>query len=386
MKTGFENIRHADPGVAGRLRVSVIVPAFNAEQTIGACLESLLRQTYEPLEIIVVDDFSQDATSEVAARYGVSLVQLNRNGGPGLARNAGAARARGDVLAFTDADCVAPPDWLERMLEALDAPGVVAVTGGYAGAVQPSFLTRLQHLIIASRQAHLPRTIQSTISSNLVCRASAFRAIGGFPLYYKKRDLARPIWGNEDEEIGFLLAQAGGQIRWIPGVGVYHQFRSSLFSYLRQQRFYARSILVSHLRFPQMARAASNYSRRSGAAQVLAALGTLLGATGAVAAGFCPDEAALSKAVELLCHDLVKAAAFGLLAVAATLYLLFPVPMLAELRAGGQPISFLLRAYPILLAVPMAWLAGAIQGALSGLGGFVDGNDGRRPAPAAANQ
>ncbi len=228
--------------------VTVIVPAHNARDTIGACIESLLGQTRRPDEVIIVDDCSDDDTAAVASRYGVKIIRLETNSGPGIARNAGAAMATGEVLAFTDSDCVAPPDWLERILGALDAPGVVAATGGYAGPIQDGFLTRFQHLVIRQRQSALPPEIDSTITSNLACLKSAFQSVGGFPLYYRKRDPSRPVWGNEDEELGFLLARAGGKIRWMSDNGVLHLFRLTLRGYLRQQRFYAERIIMSHFR------------------------------------------------------------------------------------------------------------------------------------------
>jgi len=369
-----------------RQTISVIVPAYNAATTIAGCVESLLGQTMAPAEVIVVDDCSRDATAEVAARYGVTLIRLARNSGPGVARNAGAAVARGDILAFTDSDCVAPAHWLERMAAALDEPPVVAATGGYAGPLRPAFLTRLQHLVLRERQAGLPRKIQSTISSNLVCRKGAFQAVGGFPLYYSRRHAAKPIWGNEDEELGFLLTRAGGEIRWVADTGVFHAFRQDLLGYLRQQRFYAHSILVSHLRFREMTRTQSNYSRSSGAAQVVAAFGVALGASGVGVGALLPDEVVASGMLALLYADGLQWIASGLLAIAAPVYLLSPVPMLKGLRRRGERLGFLLRAYPVLLAVPMAWLTGAVSGAFSSLGGFVDGNCKRHRAPAAADR
>lgn len=96
--------------------ISVIVPAFNAEGTIERALESVLRQSYRPLEVVVVDDASRDRTCEVVQQWSglpVSLVRHDRNKGPGATRNSGIQSARGEYLAFLDAD----DEWTEEKLE-----------------------------------------------------------------------------------------------------------------------------------------------------------------------------------------------------------------------------------------------------------------------------
>lgn len=348
--------------------VTIIVPAYNAQGTIGACIESLLGQTRRPDEVIIVDDSSRDDTALVALKYGVKVIKLEKNSGPGVARNIGAAAATGEILAFTDSDCVAPPDWLERIVGALDAPGVVAATGGYAGPVQDGFLTRLQHLIIRQRQSTLPPEIDSTITSNFSCLKTAFESVGGFPLYYIKRDPMKPVWGNEDEELGFLLARAGGKIRWMPDIGVLHLFRLSLRGYLRQQRFYAERIIMSHFRFPEMAKSRTNYSRFSGLLHLGSVFGVGLSLGGLVA------------------FDAMNWLAAGMLAVFAPLYLLLPIPVLLDLWRQDQNLKFIAQSYPILLAVDVAWLWGAITGTILSFGGFIDGNQESSATSAAADQ
>ena len=96
--------------------ISVVVPAYNEEENITACLESLNCQTLPraEYEIIVVDGNSKDRTRELAIPL-ADLVFIQESRRVGGARNDGALRARGEILATTDADCVLPPDWLERI-------------------------------------------------------------------------------------------------------------------------------------------------------------------------------------------------------------------------------------------------------------------------------
>jgi len=359
------------PKAAPRWTVSVVVPAYNAEATIGVCIESLLAQTRAPDEIIVVDDASTDGTAGIVARYPVRLVRLVQNSGPGVARNEGVKAASGDILAFTDSDCVTPPDWLARIVRELDDESIVAVTGGYAGTSASGFLPLLQHFVLRERQASLPDEIASTITSNFACRRRAFEAVGGFPLYYRKRGPRRPIWGNEDEELGFLLTRAGGRIRWLRDVGVLHRFRPGLWGYLSQQKFYAERIVMSHFRFPEMRKTRTNYSRRSGAISVLSAGGS---ASGVASSMTClPD----------LYREPDDCTTIWFFVVAALLlWLLSPITAVTALRQYAQGWRFLLGAYGVALLVSFSWLWGVVPGIILSLGGFIDENNRSRPASA----
>ncbi len=361
--------------------ISVIVPAYNAAATLDACLRSLFGQTLRPVEVIVVDDASVDDTVAVALRCGAKVLRRESNGGPGMARNDGARSALGDILAFTDADCIAPADWLERMVAAASEPGVVAATGGYGGPACDGFLPMLQHLAIRERQASLPNEIESTITSNLVCRASAFHAAGGFPRYFRRFDLDRPVWGNEDEELGYLISRTG-KVRWVSEDGVRHAFRRTAGGFLRQQAFYAERIVMSHFRFLGMAASRTNYSRRSG----LLHLGVTLAVTvGTLLIGGCAvigsSNAMAENGVDVFC-TIVAAA----LVTIMPLFLLLPLPVVRYLRRQGMSAMFVLRAYPVLVAIELAWLYGAIRGTFLSLGGFIDGHDTTRAAPAAPDR
>lgn len=83
--------------------VSVIIPAYNEERAVSDCLDSLAKQSYRPLEVIVVDDGSSDKTKDQIKKFKVKLLKQNHKG-PGSARNLGAAKAKGEILVFVDAD------------------------------------------------------------------------------------------------------------------------------------------------------------------------------------------------------------------------------------------------------------------------------------------
>lgn len=112
--------------------VSVVIPAYNAEAFLAAALESALSQEGANLDVIVVDDGSTDGTAAVLGRFGEQVrVFRQDNAGSGAARNRGAARARGDYLAFLDADDLWAPGKLSRQLAALARePTLDMVWGG----------------------------------------------------------------------------------------------------------------------------------------------------------------------------------------------------------------------------------------------------------------
>ena len=103
-------------------RVSVIVPVLDGASCIDRCLEALLAQTYPShrVELIVVDNGSRDATPDRVRTHPVTLLVERSVRSPYAARNAGIQRASGEVIAFTDADCVPAKDWLERGVAALE--------------------------------------------------------------------------------------------------------------------------------------------------------------------------------------------------------------------------------------------------------------------------
>jgi glycosyltransferase involved in cell wall biosynthesis len=121
-----------NPATARTPLVSAIVPNYNYARALELCLRALQAQTYPNLEIILVDDRSTDDSVAVARRLGVEVVQPERNGGVSVARNLGAAHARGDVLFFVDSDVALDPDAVAVAVATLaEHPRAGAVCGNY---------------------------------------------------------------------------------------------------------------------------------------------------------------------------------------------------------------------------------------------------------------
>jgi glycosyltransferase involved in cell wall biosynthesis len=189
--------------------VSVIVPARNAAGHVGGCLEALANQTYprERYEVIVVDNGSRDATREVVAAHPVQLLEETSSCSPYPARNRGLHHARGEVIAFTDADCRPLETWLERGVERLNGERADLVGGRvtFTFASTPSvgeMVDALWHLDVR-RQIHENR---AAMTANLFVHSSVFGAIGGFDPEVRSGGDGR--WTRRATDAGFALTYA----------------------------------------------------------------------------------------------------------------------------------------------------------------------------------
>jgi glycosyltransferase involved in cell wall biosynthesis len=116
--------------------VSVVIPAYQAERTLAAAIESVLSQTYTDIDVIVVDDGSTDATGSVAQSYGspVTVIRTS-NAGVSAARNTGIERSSGELIAFLDADDLWAPSKLARQVEVMDSDESIGLVTTSATAV-----------------------------------------------------------------------------------------------------------------------------------------------------------------------------------------------------------------------------------------------------------
>lgn len=182
-------------------RVSVVVPAYNAETNIGSCLDALIHQTYprDLYEIIVIDDGSRDATAETVKEYSVRYF-CQENKGPAAARNHGAQQADGEILLFTDADCIPDTNWIEEMLKPFQNARIAAVKGAYRNENQ-RLLARFAQIEFEERYALLSQeeSIDMIDTYSAGYRKEIFDAMGGF-------DSSFPCANNEDTELSYRLA------------------------------------------------------------------------------------------------------------------------------------------------------------------------------------
>jgi glycosyltransferase involved in cell wall biosynthesis len=212
-------------------KVSIIVPVYNGADVLERCLQSLFKQDYSPLEIIIVDDGSTD-NGPGLVKEPARLVKTKGRTGAGAARNLGAKEASGEVLLFTDCDCVVPESWVSRVVECMKTHDVVAGGGGYAGAVKDVFVQNFAYEELAFRRRKLNGFVHTLVSNNLFCRKDVFFEMGGYPEYYKAAS-------SEDMEFSWELSKKY-KLWWDANNGVYHDFTSTLGRYLGQQVRFAR--------------------------------------------------------------------------------------------------------------------------------------------------
>lgn len=192
--------------------ISVIVPTLGDPAKLANLLPALAGQTLprERFEVILAAD-QTDLPGEIAARAaaaGMRFVRRPVRSGPGAARNAGAAVARGEFLAFTEDDVTPAPDWLERALARLDADPALDVLEG--ATVKPG--GRPVRKLAAEGPSWIP--------TNLFVRRSLFERVGGYHEGYF--DAARGIYFREDSDLGFTLEAAGARIGRAPEALVTH--------------------------------------------------------------------------------------------------------------------------------------------------------------------
>ncbi len=213
--------------------VSVVVITWNREREIGRCLRSLLAQTHRPLEIIVVDDGSTDGTRAAVERAGAEapadltwrLVGDGVNRGIGGARNAGIEAARGEIIAFTDDDCVADPDWVAALVRAFDEEEDVAVVGG--AIREPPDRTWAQRAaeginFLGTRL----RPVTGVNGCNMAFRADFLRAHPFDPAVR---------YGADEIDLCYTAAEEGRKILFTPDARVTHHHRRSVRAFFRQQ-------------------------------------------------------------------------------------------------------------------------------------------------------
>jgi cellulose synthase/poly-beta-1,6-N-acetylglucosamine synthase-like glycosyltransferase len=208
------------------MEVSVVVPARNAGQTIGECLDSLLTQSEprERYEVIVVDDGSTDGTRLVVQGYEVTLLDQSHEG-PAAARNRGVAASSGEVVLFTDADCVPAPDWIDEMARPFQDQDVVGVKGAYRTrqrGVMPRFV-QCEYEERYERMAKL-KQIDFIDTYSAGYRRQIFLTEGGFDTDY-------PDASVEDQELSFRLAERGYKMVFNPRAIVYHRHPETLRAY-----------------------------------------------------------------------------------------------------------------------------------------------------------
>ncbi|HEY6395758.1 MAG TPA: glycosyltransferase [Candidatus Binataceae bacterium] len=233
------------PGTPETPMVSVVICAYNAERTMRPCMESLRRLAYPNLEVIVVDDGSRDRTAEIAMDFPEFRLIRQPNKGLSLARNVGLHAARGDIIAYTDSDCVVDPHWLTFMIRTM-------TEGGFDGCGGPNYAPheegRTEGCVAASPGAPCHVLIGEDIAEhlagcNMVFKKSALLKLGGFDPVFTA--------AGDDVDICWRMLDAGLKLGYSPAAFVWHFRRNTIKAYYGQQRGYGRAEALLYPHYPE---------------------------------------------------------------------------------------------------------------------------------------
>lgn len=201
--------------------VSVIIPTNNRARILGNCLVHILSQGYPPqrYEVIVIDDSSIDGTFRLLRQLrkkhkNLHYLRIQRKS-PGAARNAGLARAKGNIIAFTDDDCVVPPDWISSLVEEFLVTDAAAVGGAVLNPTD-RYIAHASHLLnfYPWLPAGKKRFMKEIPTANVAYRRTAIHGMR-FPEFPSDSVY-------EDSLFNYALHQQGGKILFCPDIAVEH--------------------------------------------------------------------------------------------------------------------------------------------------------------------
>jgi glycosyltransferase involved in cell wall biosynthesis len=226
-------------------RVSVVVCAYNGERTMDACLASLEKLTYPDYEVIVVNDGSTDRTLAISESYSYCRIISQENKGLSVARNVGAEAASGEIVAYTDSDCVADPDWLNYLVGTMETKGFAACGGPNFSPTETSLVPEA---VAVSPGAPCHVLLDDEIAEHIAGCNMAFRrdvllGIGGFDPIYRA--------AGDDVDICWRLQDAGYQIGYSAAGFVWHFRRNTVKAYIGQQKGYGKAEALVYGKHPQ---------------------------------------------------------------------------------------------------------------------------------------
>lgn len=210
---------------------AIVVASFRPGRLIDRCLDALLAQQGVGHPEVVVVDSSGDGTAERLRRDfpEVTVIALSQQTHQSLARNIGIAQTRAPFIAITDQDCLAPPDWLARLLTRHQQGDYAAVGGAVANGTPDSLIGTATYLIEFNE--YMPggeaRVVSMIPHCNVCFRREVFTAVGPF--------VAVPP-GAEDLVFNFLLTRRGYRLLYDPSIVVTHLNRTAFSAFLRHQR------------------------------------------------------------------------------------------------------------------------------------------------------
>ena len=223
--------------------VSVVICAYNAERTMRPCLESLRQLDYPNYEVVIVDDGSRDSTAEISMDFPEFRLIRQPNKGLSIARNVGMHAARGEIIAYTDSDCVVDPHWLTLMVRSMiennfdgcGGPNYAPHEDGWVEACCAASPGAPCHVLVAEDRA------EHLAGCNMVFTKSALSKVGGFDPQFTA--------AGDDVDVCWRMLDAGLKLGFAPAAFVWHFRRNTIKAYYGQQRGYGRAEAMLYPRY-----------------------------------------------------------------------------------------------------------------------------------------
>ena len=254
--------------------LSVVIPCYNAESTIGSVIQAVLEAEPLPVEVVVVDDGSSDDSRRIAESFPVRVIANDGNHGPSHTRNRGAMASKGDIICFVDSDVLVPKNLFADLTEHMESrPDLCAANP----VIEPDsshedFFSDFLDLRLHYGFTSIRRRVTSLCTSCVAIRRRCFIDVGGF--------LESAKWAVNDEVmLGWRLGQKGHEVLVLPDIRVKHLKNMTLGSWVRKyflEGYQWISMASIHLRqtgFGEVTRMTLNYTRPASA--IIAALLTI---------------------------------------------------------------------------------------------------------------
>ncbi len=219
-------------------KVSVIIPVYNGEKTLGQCLSSVLSQSYKDYEVIVVDNNSTDKTKEITKGFQkkdrriIYLFEKERK--RGAARNTGEKKAGGDMILMTDSDCIVPRDWVEKMVKELKNHDAVQ---GFEESVSGDFWSKYRQFNSEKKyeKENIKNPIGKIDTKNLAVKKEVLAKLGF---------TSRKYFSGNDTYLSIKLAKNKCKVRFAKNIKVKHFHPNSLRKVFRKQMYRAKWTVV----------------------------------------------------------------------------------------------------------------------------------------------
>jgi glycosyltransferase involved in cell wall biosynthesis len=207
--------------------ISVVIPNYNGEKTIGRCLEAAVASNYPNFEVVVVDDCSSDGSTSIIEKYPCRLIRLSQHGGASKARNTGAQESTGEILFFIDGDCLLQPGTLAKAAAAYRKEGPGVIIGGTYTLLpyDQKFFSIFQSVYIHYSETKNTQTPDYVATHAMLIEKNLFHKNSGF------KELFMPIL--EDVEFSHRLKKKGTRLLMVPEIQVQHIFNFTLAKSLR---------------------------------------------------------------------------------------------------------------------------------------------------------